>query len=368
MRLLAGSLRARFLRGLAREQNGSGSRDENRQKQDTHAAAEHRKKLCRKSAQHKAHTDAPEHNVVLLALGHDDGEEHPIEHDRKAVHRPHGKNVSRQRAKERPEAPAGKRCAHGPDKVPDVEQTLLRDCDAEDLIRHIEADEHPNAERRIRGKLLAERAAHKHVSGVDDERHEDHHPHTGVFRDDRDAAVFSSGGVIEKAQELTERLKKIVRVKNDLTDKNPGWKFSEYEMKGVPLRLEIGPKDIEKNQCVLVRRDTGEKTFVSLDNLEESVTKLLDDIQNNLSNKALENRKNKTYTAKNMDEFTKILDEHPGFIKAMWCGDRACEDKIKEETTATSRCMPFEDQEHIADTCVCCGKPAHKLVYWGKAY
>ena len=128
-------------------------------------------------------------------------------------------------------------------------------------------------------------------------------------------------GVIEKAQELTERLKKVVRVKNDLTDKNPGWKFSEYEMKGVPLRLEIGPKDIEKNQCVLVRRDTGEKTFVSLDNLEESVTKLLDDIQNNLYNKALENRKNKTYTAINMDEFSKILDEHPGFIKAMWCGD-----------------------------------------------
>ncbi len=174
-------------------------------------------------------------------------------------------------------------------------------------------------------------------------------------------------GVIEKAQELTERLKKVVRVKNDLTDKNPGWKFSEYEMKGVPLRLEIGPKDIEKNQCVLVRRDTGEKTFVSLDNLEESVTKLLDDIQNNLYNKALENRKNKTYTAKNMDEFTKILDEHPGFIKAMWCGDQACEDKIKELTSATSRCIPFE-QEEISDTCVCCGKKAKHMVIWGRAY
>ncbi len=174
-------------------------------------------------------------------------------------------------------------------------------------------------------------------------------------------------GVIEKAQELTERLKKVVRVKNDLTDKNPGWKFSEYEMKGVPLRLEIGPKDIEKNQCVLVRRDTGEKTFVSLDNLEESVTKLLDDIQNNLYNKALENRKNKTYTAINMDEFSKILDEHPGFIKAMWCGDQACEDKIKELTSATSRCIPFE-QEEISDTCVCCGKKAKHMVIWGRAY
>ena len=174
-------------------------------------------------------------------------------------------------------------------------------------------------------------------------------------------------GVIEKAQELTERLKKVVRVKNDLTDKNPGWKFSEYEMKGVPLRLEIGPKDIEKNQCVLVRRDTGEKTFVSLDNLEESVTKLLDDIQNNLYNKALENRKNKTYTAINMDEFSKILDEHPGFIKAMWCGDQACEDKIKELTSATPRCIPFE-QEEISDTCVCCGKKAKHMVIWGRAY
>ncbi len=174
-------------------------------------------------------------------------------------------------------------------------------------------------------------------------------------------------GVVEKAQELTDRLKKVVRVKNDLTDKNPGWKFSEYEMKGVPLRIEIGPKDIEKNQCVLVRRDTGEKTFVSLDNIEESVTKLLDDIQNNLYNKALENRKNKTYTAKNMDEFTKILDEHPGFIKAMWCGDQACEDKIKELTSATSRCIPFE-QEEISDTCVCCGKKAKHMVIWGRAY
>lgn len=174
-------------------------------------------------------------------------------------------------------------------------------------------------------------------------------------------------GVVEKAQELTDRLKKVVRVKSDLTDKNPGWKFSEYEMKGVPLRIEIGPKDIEKNQCVLVRRDTGEKTFVSLDNIEESVTKLLDDIQNNLYNKALENRKNKTYTAKNMDEFTKILDEHPGFIKAMWCGDQACEDKIKELTSATSRCIPFE-QEEISDTCVCCGKKAKHMVIWGRAY
>ena len=174
-------------------------------------------------------------------------------------------------------------------------------------------------------------------------------------------------GVIEKAQEVAERLKKVARVKADLTDKSPGWKFSEYEMKGVPVRLEIGPKDIEKNQCVLARRDTGEKVIVSLDNLEESVTNLLEDIQKNLFNKALENRKNKTYVAKNMEEFTDILDRHQGFIKAMWCGDKACEDEIKELTAATSRCIPFE-QEEISDTCVCCGKKAKHMVVWGRAY
>ena len=174
-------------------------------------------------------------------------------------------------------------------------------------------------------------------------------------------------GVIEKAQEVAERLKKVARVKADLTDKSPGWKFSEYEMKGVPVRLEIGPKDIEKNQCVLARRDTGEKVIVSLDNLEESVTNLLEDIQKNLFNKALENRKNKTYVAKNMEEFTDILDRHQVFIKAMWCGDKACEDEIKELTAATSRCIPFE-QEEISDTCVCCGKKAKHMVVWGRAY
>ena len=174
-------------------------------------------------------------------------------------------------------------------------------------------------------------------------------------------------GVIEKAQEITDRLKKSFRVKNDLTDKSPGWKFSEYEMKGVPVRLEIGPKDIEKNQCVLVRRDTGEKTIASLDNIEETIALLLDDVQANLYKKALDNRNSKTYSAKNMDEFQDILNSHQGFIKAMWCGDRACEDKIKDLTAATSRCIPFE-QEEISDTCVCCGKKAKNMVIWGRAY
>ena len=138
-------------------------------------------------------------------------------------------------------------------------------------------------------------------------------------------------------------------------------------MKGVPIRLEIGPKDIENNQCVLVRRDTGEKTIVSLDNLESEIPALLNSIHENLFNKALENRNSKTYVAKSMEEFQNILNSHQGFIKAMWCGDKACEEKIKDLTGATSRCIPFE-QEEISDTCVCCGKKAKHMVYWGRAY
>ncbi|MCQ4726351.1 proline--tRNA ligase [Anaerotignum faecicola] len=174
-------------------------------------------------------------------------------------------------------------------------------------------------------------------------------------------------GVKEKAFEINEKLSKSVRVKSDLTDKSPGWKFSEYEMKGVPVRLEIGPKDIEKNQAVLVRRDTGEKITVSLENIEKEILALLDEIQKNLYEKAKQNRDSKTYTAKNMEEFEKILNETPGFIKAMWCGDRACEDAIKEKTGATSRCIPFE-QEKLDDVCVCCGKKAKHMLYWGRAY
>jgi prolyl-tRNA synthetase len=174
-------------------------------------------------------------------------------------------------------------------------------------------------------------------------------------------------GVVEKAEEIKEKLSKIARVKIDLTDKSPGWKFSEYEMKGVPIRLEIGPKDIEKNQVVLARRDTSEKIFVSIDELEEKIPALLDDIHNSLLAKATKNRDEKTYVARNLDEFIDTVNNKPGFVKAMWCGDRACEDKIKELTTATSRCIPFE-QEEISDTCVCCGKKAKHMVYWGKAY
>jgi prolyl-tRNA synthetase len=179
--------------------------------------------------------------------------------------------------------------------------------------------------------------------------------------------AMHKAGVLEKASELKDRLAKVVRVKMDDSDKMPGWKFSEYEMKGVPLRLEIGPKDIENNQAVLVRRDNREKIQVSLDELETKVQEVLEDIQNSLLEKARTAQEAKTSKAVNMEEFKTLLDEKPGFVKAMWCGDRACEDSIKETAGATSRCMPFE-QEEVAETCVCCGKPAKKMVYWGRAY
>lgn len=175
-------------------------------------------------------------------------------------------------------------------------------------------------------------------------------------------------GVLEKAYAIRDRLASAgIRVKIDDSDKMPGWKYSEYEMKGVPVRLEIGPKDIEKNQAVLVTRVSREKLFISLDELETKVSETLDKVQKELYDKALEMRNNKTYTAVNLEEFERIIRETPGFIKAMWCGDRQCEDIIKEKTTATARCMPFE-QEKISDKCVCCGKEAKHMVYWGKAY
>jgi len=175
-------------------------------------------------------------------------------------------------------------------------------------------------------------------------------------------------GVLEKAYVIKERLAAMgIRVKIDDSDKMPGWKYSEYEMKGVPVRLEIGPKDIEKNQAVLVTRVSREKLFISLDELEVKVSETLDKVQKDLYNKALEMRNNKTYTAVNLEEFERIIRETPGFIKAMWCGERGCEDTIKEKTAATARCIPFE-QEKISDKCVCCGKDAKHMVYWGKAY
>lgn len=139
-------------------------------------------------------------------------------------------------------------------------------------------------------------------------------------------------------------------------------------MKGVPIRVEIGPKDIEKNQCVIVTRHNREKTFVSLDELEAVIPQKLQEVRDGMYNAALENREHRTYICKTLDEITNALKENgDGFVKAMWCGEETCEDKVKEITGVGSRCIPLEE-EHIADTCVCCGKPAKHMLYWGKAY
>ena len=174
-------------------------------------------------------------------------------------------------------------------------------------------------------------------------------------------------GVLDKANELKNKLASVCRGKLDDSDNSAGWKFSEYEMKGVPLRLEIGPKDIENNRCVVVRRDNGEKIFVSLDELEAKIPELLEAVRDGLYQKAIDRRAAMTFTARDYAELKDIADNKPGFIKAMWCGDRECEDKLKDELGITSRCIPFE-QEHLSDTCVCCGKPAKHMLYWGKAY
>lgn len=173
-------------------------------------------------------------------------------------------------------------------------------------------------------------------------------------------------GVLEKAFQLKEQLSHY-RVKVDDTDKSPGWKFSEQEMRGVPIRIEIGPKDIEANQAVIVRRDTREKITVSLNDIEKCVEIVLNQMQKDMLERAREHRDAHTYIAHNKEEFKELITNKQGFIKAMWCGEVECELKIKEETTATSRCMPFE-QEEISDTCVCCGKKAKAMVYWAKAY
>ena len=175
-------------------------------------------------------------------------------------------------------------------------------------------------------------------------------------------------GVLEKANELKEMLSKNFRVKLDDSDNSPGWKFAEYEMKGVPLRIEIGPRDIENNQCVVAMRVNGEKEFVSLDNLTETVEAKLAAAREIMYNKALENREAKTYACTSTDQIKAILEEKgDGFVKAMWCGEEECEDKVKELTGGGSRCIPF-DQENLDDKWVCCGKPAKHMVYWGKAY
>lgn len=174
-------------------------------------------------------------------------------------------------------------------------------------------------------------------------------------------------GVIEKATELKELISKVARTHLDDSDNTPGWKFAQCEMRGIPLRVEIGPKDIEANQCVVVRRDNLEKTVVSLDELEARIPELLKAVHDGLYSKALERREAMTYEAFDMDEMVTTANEKSGFIKAMWCGELECEELLKDKAGVSSRCMPF-GAKAISDKCVCCSKPAKHLVYWGKAY
>ena len=175
-------------------------------------------------------------------------------------------------------------------------------------------------------------------------------------------------GVLEKAGEIRDRLAAKWRVKLDDSDNSTGWKYSQYEMKGVPLRLELGPRDIENNSCVLVSRVSRQKTFVSLDNIEEEVEKALAAVHDELLQRAENNLVEKMSVAHNHDEFLDIAANKPGFIKAMWCGEAECEEKLKDETGGVkSRCIPFVE-EHISDVCACCGKPAKHMVVWGRQY
>ena len=175
-------------------------------------------------------------------------------------------------------------------------------------------------------------------------------------------------GVLEAAGGLLERLKAAgVRTKLDDSDQSMGWKAAEYEMKGVPLRVEIGPKDIEKDQCCICRRDTGEKSFVPLAQLEEDVKWLLDEVHKSLYAKARKNLEDHTKVCFTLEEVKAFINTEGGFAKTMWCGELDCELKMKEQAGVTSRCMPLE-QERVADVCVCCGKPAKHSILWGVAY
>lgn len=174
-------------------------------------------------------------------------------------------------------------------------------------------------------------------------------------------------GVLGANTALYNRLKDKFRTKLDDSDNSPGWKFAEYEMRGVPVRIEMGPRDIENGECVIVTRYNMEKTVVKLENIEEVLETMMKDIHDGMYKKALKNRERRTYSCTSIDEIKEALTHGDGLVKAMWCGDEACEDKVKELTGVGSRCIPF-DQEHLSDTCVCCGKPAKHMVYWGIAY
>lgn len=179
----------------------------------------------------------------------------------------------------------------------------------------------------------------------------------------------SKPGVLDKAYELKAELVKLgLRVElDDSENYSPGWKFNEYEMKGVPLRIELGPRDIQNNQCMIARRDTLEKQAYSLDNLANTVAELLETVHEAMYEKALKMRDEKTYPIANYADFVDKMQNDPGFAKGMWCGEEACEDQIKKDTAATIRCIPFE-QEDLGPVCHFCGKPAKHMVYVAKAY
>lgn len=178
----------------------------------------------------------------------------------------------------------------------------------------------------------------------------------------------NKGNVMDKVDELYQTLKEAgLKVEvDDRTNYTPGYKFNDWEMKGVPIRLEIGPRDIENNQATLFRRDLLTKEASSLTHIAERITNLIDEIHDSLLNKAKSLYEAKTYSVSDYDQFKQIMDQSPGFVKTMWCGDANCEKKIKEETGATIRCIPFE-QDHLSDTCLC-GEKAKQMVYIAKAY
>ena len=175
-------------------------------------------------------------------------------------------------------------------------------------------------------------------------------------------------GVLDGAKQLMEQISKAgISVKLDDSEKSPGWKFADQEIRGIPVRVEIGPKDLEAGKAIVVRRDTREKIEVSLSQIGQELPKILEKMQQDMYERAMKHLESHIYTATTYDEFKDTIANKPGFVKAMWCGSTECEMKIKEDTTATSRCIPFE-QENISDVCVCCGRPAKNMVFWGKAY
>ena len=157
------------------------------------------------------------------------------------------------------------------------------------------------------------------------------------------------------------------RVRVDDSDKSPGFKFADQEMRGIPVRIEIGPRDIANGRCIIARRDSHEKFECEIAELPQKIAELLPQIQQDMYDRAKKHLEEHTYSAASKEEFETLFATKSGFVKAMWCEDQACEEKIKEDYGVTSRCMPFK-QEQISDVCVCCGRPARKMVYWGKAY